>query len=234
MAASRRRGVAFWVGTGLVVAGLAMLGYVGWQFFGTNIVSERRQRDAVERLQRDWREPTVGQAVDAGNGSRDGTSGGTAEPVRLGDALALIRIPRFGDGYVMPVFQGVEDDVLARGFGHFEDAAGPGEKGNFALAAHRVTHGEPLRDMPSLRPGDEVLVETRDAVFTYELDTDPRDLVVAFRDTWVVDPRPQNPDPDGVRPPDQPRLITLTTCSELFHTDNRMIAFGHLVSTRAK
>ena len=30
------------------------------------------------------------------------------------------------------------------------------------------------------------------------------------------------------------RLITLTTCSELFHTDDRMIAFGHLVSTVRK
>jgi sortase A len=30
------------------------------------------------------------------------------------------------------------------------------------------------------------------------------------------------------------RLITLTTCSELFHTDNRMIAFGHLVSTTGR
>ena len=25
------------------------------------------------------------------------------------------------------------------------------------------------------------------------------------------------------------RLITLTTCSELFHTDNRLVAFGVLV-----
>ena len=30
------------------------------------------------------------------------------------------------------------------------------------------------------------------------------------------------------------RLITLTTCSEIFHTDDRMIAFGHLVRTTEK
>ena len=30
------------------------------------------------------------------------------------------------------------------------------------------------------------------------------------------------------------RLITLTTCSELFHTDDRMISFGHLVKTEPK
>jgi sortase A len=39
-----------------------------------------------------------------------------------------------------------------------------------------------------------------------------------------------------VQPAQRPgqRLITLTTCSELFHTDNRMIAFGHLVDTEEK
>ena len=35
-----------------------------------------------------------------------------------------------------------------------------------------------------------------------------------------------------MQPPSQDdgqRLITLTTCSELFHTDDRLVAFGHLV-----
>jgi len=148
--------------------------------------------------------------------------------------MALIRIPRFGEDYVMPVMEGVGDDVLARGYGHFEESAAMGEKGNFAVAAHRVTHGEPLRDMPSLRPGDEVIVETRDTIYTYELDTDPNALVVTFRDVWVVASEPENPDPNGVQPADADRLITLTTCAELFHTDDRMIAFGHLVDTDDK
>ncbi len=222
----RGRGVTFWLGLTLVAAGLALLGYVGWQFFGTNIVSERHQREAVEQLQREWREnpaPTIGAQP-----------GLEPEQVKLGAATALIRIPRFGDDYVMPVFEGVADDVLAKGFGHFEDAAQAGEKGNYALAAHRVTHGEPLRDMPDLRPGDKIFVETRQDIYTYVLDTDPNDLVVTFHDVWVVAPRPENPQEGGVGPDDDPRLITLTTCAELFHTDNRMIAFGHLVSKEPK
>ena len=45
----------------------------------------------------------------------------------------------------------------------------------------------------------------------------------------MVDPLPTNPD-GGIEPAQDPgqRLITLTTCSELFHTDNRMVAFGVL------
>jgi sortase A len=223
--AQRRRGVVFWVGLGLFAAGLGLLGYVAWQFFGTNIVSERRQRETVTELREQWRTTT-------GPGRQQEPA--SASPARLGDATALIRVPRFGDDYEMPVLEGVEDDALSRGFGHFTGSAAPGRRGNFAVAAHRITHGEPLRDMPDLRPGDEVVVETRDAIHTYELDTDPEDLVVTFEDVWVVAERPRNPDPDGVQPADHPRLLTLTTCAELFHTEDRMIAFGHLVSTRPK
>ncbi len=216
--ARRRRGAGFYVGLALVAVGLGMLGYVAWQFFGTNVVSHHKQQQIVERTQRAW--------------TADGGASGSASGIDLKGADALIRIPRFGKDYVIPVQEGVSDQVLAEGYGHFEDSAGPGQKGNYALAAHRVTHGEPLRHMPDLRPGDKVVVETQAATYTYVLDTNPNDLVVPFTSIWVVDPLPKNPDPGGVQPAQRPgqRLITLTTCSELFHTDNRMIAFGHLVS----
>ncbi len=135
----------------------------------------------------------------------------------------------------MPVLEGTGSDVLSKGYGHFTRSADPGEVGNYALAAHRVTHGEPLRRMPELRPGDEVVVETVDTTFTYRLDTDPRKLVIPFTGTWVLDALPRNPG-GGPQPTQKQgqRLITLTTCSEIFHTDDRMIAFGHLVSADPK
>lgn len=216
--------VTLWIGVALIFAGLGVLGWVGWQFYGTNWISKNAQREAVTALEKSWSQSQQPASLRPGQ-------------VQPGAASALIRIPKFGKSYVMPVFEGVGDDVLAKGFGHFiePDATFPGQVGNYALAAHRVTHGEPLREMPSLRPGDEVIVETVDKVFTYVLDTNPNDLNVNFTDTWVVAREPRNPDPNGVGPaPGEKRLITLTTCSELFHTDNRMIAFGHLKSAEAK
>lgn len=224
------------LGVVMLVVGLVMLGYVGWQVWGTNYLSRQAQREAVAEVQRAWAEPPRGSVAASDPGGETGAEPSTSSPQTggLGTATALIRIPRFGDDYVMPVFEGTSDDVLAKGFGKFEGNADPGQRGNFALAAHRVTHGEPLRDMPDLQPGDVVEVETRDHVFTYRLDTDPEDLIVTFQETWVVDRSPENPDPRGVSPVDRARLITLTTCAELFHTDDRMIAFGHLVSEREK
>ncbi len=201
----RRRGVGFWIGLGMLLAGLAIVGWLLWEFFGTNIVARRDMRHNVQLFEK---------------GSR------------LTDAEALVKIPRFGKGYVVPVYAGVGTDVLARGLGHFTGTADPGQVGNYALAGHRVTHGQPLHDMPDLRPGDKIIVITHGTTYEYVLDTDPNDLIVPFTATWVTTPDPTNPTPGGVQPPRKfHRLITLTTCSEIFHTDNRMIAFGHLVGS---
>jgi sortase A len=214
------RRITFWIGIGLILAGLGLLGYVAWQFWGTNWVSKREHRQITSELQKDW---------GSGNGK-------APKFIPKGQASALIRIPRFGKEYVVPVLEGTTQEILAKGYGHFDDVADPGQIGNYALAAHRVTHGEPLKNMPDLRPGDKVIVETVDATYTYELDTNPNELVIPFTETWVLDPVPDNPDP-GEPEPEQvegQRLITLTTCSEIFHTDNRMIAFGHLVKSEKK
>lgn len=218
--ASSRRRISFWIGVGLILAGVGMLGYVGWQMWGTNWVSKKHQREAVSQLEKAW-------------------ESGETKPPRLvpeGEASALIRIPKFGRSYVIPVFEGVATDVLSKGYGHFSATADPGEVGNYALAAHRITHGEPLRRMPELRPGDQVIVETAEATYTYVLDTDPNDLIIPFTGVWVLDALPKNPHEGGPQPAQRPgqRLITLTTCSELFHTDDRMIAFGHLEAVKLK
>jgi sortase A len=201
----------------LIGCGLALIGYVAWQFYGTNIVSTRKQHAVTSSLQQQWK------------------AGEDFAKVDRMTAAAVLRVPRFGKDYEVPVLTGVGDDALASGVGHFADSAAVGGVGNYALAAHRITHGEPFRDLPDLRVGDEVRIETRTKIFTYVLDTAGDALVVPFTSTWVLDRLPRNPD-GGVEPRQEPgqRLITLTTCSEIFHTDNRMIAFGHLESTRKK
>ncbi len=216
----RGRAWSFWLGLGLVLAGLGVLGWIGWQLFATNIISERRHDRTVARLEEEWAEPR-GEAAEAVETDQ-------------GEAFAIVRIPAFGRDYAVPVIEGVGDDALASGIGHFSTSAGPGAVGNYALAGHRITHGEPLRDLPDLVPGDEVVVETRDAVYTYVLDTGGESLRVPFTAGWVVEELPVNPD-GGVGPVEgADRLLTLTTCAELFHTDDRLVAFGHLQSVERR
>ncbi|WGX98434.1 class E sortase [Nocardioides sp. L-11A] len=211
--APARRRVTFWLGCGLIAAGLAVLGWVAWQFWGTNWQSQQRQGEVRRALESGWGD---GQDV---------------VRTEFGNATAIVRIPRFGKDFSVPVLEGSSDEVLAAGVGHMEDTEA-GAVGNYVLAGHRVTHGEPFADLPSLRPGDEVIVQTRAATYTYVLDTGGEDLIVPFTQTWVLDDKPVNPS-GGTQPPADigDQLITLVTCSEIFHTDNRSVVFGHLVTS---
>ena len=210
------------VGLSMMLVGVGLLGYVGWQLYGTTYVSQKAQQERVEKLERRWASDSV-----------DPTGGGTLEARADGKGPAILRIPALGRDYAVPILRGVDEKTLTEGLGHFPKTAGPGEIGNYALAGHRITHGEPFRKLPDLRPGDKVIVDTQQTRYVYELLTNPNDLVVDFTQVWVVDDVPTNPAKGGVQPPQKKkqRLITLTTCSELFHTDNRMIAFGRLVRT---
>lgn len=210
-----RKRVSFWLGCGLIVAGLAVLGWVAWQFWGTNWQSQQRQGDVREALVDGWDDGQDVVRTDFGNAS------------------AILHIPRFGKDYAVPVLEGSTDEVLAAGVGHMEGTAAAGAKGNYVLAGHRVTHGEPFADLPELEPGDKVYIETRVATYTYELDTGGEDLIVPFTAGWVLDASPVNPKSGGTQPPADAGeyLLTLLTCSEIFHTDNRSVLFGHLTET---
>ncbi|GAA1554152.1 class E sortase [Kribbella sancticallisti] len=204
------RGVVRGVGIVALLAGLGLLGWVGWQYFGTGITSNQKMGEAESALREQWKAPA------------------TAKP-STGAPLVLLRIPKFGKDWEKPVVEGVGKDDLTRGIGHYPQTQLPGRPGNFAIAGHRVTHGSPFRKLLELSKGDQVIVETADAVYTYELDGSPRDLTVKPTDNWVLDPVPGKP-----RETPTKSIITLTTCQDLFHSPDRSIAFGHLVKADKK
>lgn len=211
----RRRRAAIGAGVAMVLSGLALAGLLLWQFVGTNWVSHQHSAEVIRALDQRW------------------DHGLNTANTPFGDASAMVEIPRFGKSYRVPLFEGTSADVLAAGFGHITGTAEVGQVGNFAIAAHRVTHGEPLRRMPDLQAGDEIRIVTRTKTYVYTLTSGGDDLVVPFTSTWVTTPLPHNPKPGGVEPVQTTgqRLLTLTTCAELFHTDNRMVAFGVLSRT---
>ncbi|GGR78336.1 hypothetical protein GCM10010252_16280 [Streptomyces aureoverticillatus] len=147
-------------------------------------------------------------------------------------AYAVLRIPRLG--LRAPIAEGVrKGGVLNKGYvGHYPRTAQPGRPGNFALAGHRNTHGEPFRYINRLRPGDRLTVGTRGAVYTYTVDktldrTSPRD-------GGVIAPVPRS----AVRPGhgyDEPGYyITLTTCTPEYTSKYRLVVWGKLTSMRPR
>jgi sortase A len=202
-----RRRIVTAIGVILLLAGLGVMGYFGWEYFGTNVVAKHHQAEIKQATKLNW-----DKGVD-------------------GDAIAMLRVKRFGDDYEMPIVKGFDPGALARGVGWDSKNAKPGEIGNFAIAGHRVTHGEPFSKFPKLKKGDKVVVETRRDIFTYRLRNSGTSITVDFSTPWPLW-RVPSPDARGQKPTE--RLITMVTCSELFHTNNRSVVVGELISTYDK
>ncbi|MGW0315486.1 class E sortase [Streptomyces flavidovirens] len=181
----------------------------------------------------------VGEA--AGSGAAGGGGAGTARP-RGGDrepsgprwdqAYAILRIPRLG--VTAPVAQGVsKGGVLDKGYvGHYPQTAQPGGAGNFALAGHRNTHGEPFRYINRLRAGDEVEVETREAVFTYVVDKGLAQT--SARDVGVIAKMPRSNVRTGAGYREPGYYLTLTTCTPEFTSKYRLVVWGKLAAMRPR
>jgi sortase A len=143
--------------------------------------------------------------------------------VHLGDAFAIIRIPRFGAGFARPVYEGTTRDVLQRGVGHYPGTVLPGEIGNFALAGHRTTYGKPFNQIDKLRDGDVVLIETKATWYVYRV---TGHQIVAPTQTSVILPVPDEPDAEPTA-----ALLTMTSCHPEFSARQRFIVHGELEAT---
>ncbi|MEU4925951.1 class E sortase [Streptomyces yokosukanensis] len=251
--ARRRR--ALWGGAEvLVTLGVLLMLLVVHQLWWTNREARRGAERQVEALEREWGTGGSGAGAGAGGGvvsptdpaspsASSGDPGATgsraprrsyvpaAAPLRS-QAYAVLTVPRLG--LRVPVAEGVSKaDVLDKGYvGHYRGTQQPGQAGNFALAGHRNTHGEPFRYLPRLRRGDDIEVETRTATYTYDVDQVlPQ---TSATDSGVVRPVPRS----LVRPSygyDAPGYyITLTTCTPEFTSRYRMAVWGKLVSVRPR
>ncbi|WP_311922909.1 class E sortase [Microbispora sp. H10836] len=187
-------------------AGLVLLLFYAYLLWGTGAETEREQRVLQQRL---------GEVFD-----RDRGHAGPGA-VRLGDALALLRIPRLGAGYRFAVVEGVGPAELRKGPGHFPGTALPGQVGNFVLSGHRTTYAAPFNRLDELRRGDDIVVDARDARYTYEV---TRKEVVEPGEVDVVDPVPGHP---GRRP--TTAVMTMTTCHPEFSAAQRLVVQGVLV-----
>ncbi|MFB7953610.1 class E sortase [Streptomyces sp. NPDC056045] len=198
-----------------ITLGVLMLLFVTYQLWWTNVRANQYAGKETNKIQDDWakgdRNPGVFEA---------------------GQGFAIIHIPKLD--VVAPIAEGIsKEKVLDRGMvGHYSEgslrtAMPSADKGNFALAGHRNTHGEPFRYVNRLEPGDPIVVETQDAYYTYEMakilpQTSPSNIS-------VIDPVPAG---SGFTKPG--RYITLTTCTPEFTSTYRLIVWGKMVDERPR
>ncbi|MEU8677446.1 class E sortase [Streptomyces sp. NPDC048560] len=149
----------------------------------------------------------------------------TAPDYRDGKPFAMMYIPRLGRSWEWPVLENTEVKTLQKGLGHYAGTARLGATGNFAVAGHRRTYGDPFKDFPRLREGDAVVLTDGTTWFTYRIAGKPYRTVPG--DTAVIDPVPRRSGFDGPG-----RYLTLTTCEPEWGSSHRLIAWAHLDATQ--
>ena len=196
-------------GKGLICIGVLLFLFVGYELWGTGIAERRSQHRLTASFEK--RVTTVPTLP----GSQPVTSETTVPPVDIGDALAMIEIPKIDVKKAVVEGVGVED--LKQGPGHYPETPLPGQHGNAAIAGHRTTYGAPFYDIDSLDPGDPIFVTTAAGRFRYDV---IEQKVVDPSAVYVLDPTPDD-------------RLTLTTCNPRFSAAERLIVIAKLVTPPA-
>jgi len=146
------------------------------------------------------------------------------------ESLLLAGIPDDGRPYLviprlhlrMRILNGVSDPELGRGVGWYRTTAALGDKGNLGLAGHRTTKPAPFYFLDRMQVADSIFVVHEDNINRYE-----------------VIPNGEGAPTFNVSPSDVSVIgyigfdsITLTTCTPIGTTNERLIVRGRLRATK--
>jgi sortase A len=202
----------------MITAGVLLGLFLAYSLWWTDVVADQRADADSARIRQSWSAPATASGP-----------AGPARSYRVGDGLGFLHLPRLGKGFEVLIKMGTDPDVLDQGvagvYAQPYRAAMPWARtGNFALAAHRDGHGAKFHDLPQLRRGDKVVVETRDTWYVYTVDsTLPQ---ISRYDVDVTAPVPAG---SGYTRPG--RYLTLTTCTPVYTSRYRMAVWASLTRT---
>jgi len=148
------------------------------------------------------------------NTSTDTTQAASSERknISANGSFARIVVPKIRLDAI--VVEGVEKEDLARGPGHMEETAYPGEIGNVVISGHRVTYSRPFYDLNELERGDPIRLLTSTSEFIY----------------YVVGKKVVKPTDVSVIQPTSDRTLTLITCNPRYSSRTRLVIIAKMRS----
>jgi sortase A len=208
------------VGRVFITSGVLILLFVAYQLWGTGIreaQAQNRLEKEFRQLQEEARAATVGSTTPPnGTVPTETLPASPAEPLAAppeGEVLGQIEIPDIGLSAYM--IEGVKDEDLHDGPGHYPGTPLPGQAGNSAIAGHRTTYGAPFNELDKLEDRDEVVVEMPYGRFVYQVE---REQIVDPTATWVT------------RRVGHDRVV-LTACHPKYSAAQRIVIFARLART---
>jgi sortase A len=195
------------IGRSCITVGTLLLLFVAYQLWGTGI----REAQAQDKLSKKF-DKVLAEAPEYAPGEAP-----PIDPVPEGEPTAIIRIPKIGVD--KNVVEGVGVGDLKKGPGHYPETPLPGQKGNAAIAGHRTTYGAPFNRVDELEPGDEIIVETVQGTFRYEVIDEDGDgdghTIVTPSQVEVLEDKGDN-------------RLTLTACHPKLSARQRIVIFAKL------
>lgn len=221
------------VGKLLIISGLLVLGFVGYQLWGTGLETSRGQSELTDELASDLGDTGVetdSETLELSEltevlAERDPVTAPPTAPPPEGEPIGIITIPRIDVQHV--VVEGVSKADLKKGPGHYPGTPLPGQAGNSGIAGHRTTYGAPFNRIDELIPGDEIKVATPQGEFTYEVIAAPGQP--ADGQAWYT----VAPSQVEVLADMGDDRITLTACHPKYSARERIIVHGVLKSPAA-
>lgn len=203
------------IGEVILLLGIFVAAFTLWNLYVTDLQAERQTAQAVE----DFKAPCPDIT------SLDERTSPPPEigAVTAGEVFATMHVPawRF---MTIPIKEGTSQAVLNTGAaGHYLNTAMPGQIGNFSVAAHRRTYGSNFRRVDTLKPGDPIIIETKNAWIIYKVEST---RIVSPKNLDVIKPNPI----DDSKPTQA--YLTMTTCHPEYGNSERFIVhniFDHWV-----
>lgn len=202
----------------LVGAGILILLFVAFQLWGTGIYQSQHQtalRTELNNLLHSQKSPTIDRSLHSTKQSVSLVAPRMVAP-QLNHPVGRLQIPAIGLDQV--IIEGVAEDDLSLGPGHYPGTPLPGEAGNAAIAGHRTTWGHPFYNLNEVGPHDRIIITTVQGTFTY---MPISQHVVSPGDVTVLDSS-QTPE------------LTLTTCNPRYSAAQRLVLVAHLTSSSVR
>ncbi|MBT2524354.1 class E sortase [Streptomyces sp. ISL-99] len=207
-----------------VTVGTLIVLFVVYVMFWTGIKAADASDGQIHSLQGTWARGSLPTTA-PGTAAPEAAAPPAPEAYEPGRPFAVMYVPRLGKDWDWPVLEGTRTRTLQKGLGHYEGTARLGETGNFSVAGHRRTYGDPFKDFPRLRPGDAVVLTDGATWFTYRVANTPYRTVPS--DIGVIDDVPRKAGLDGPG-----RYLTLTTCEPEWGSSHRLVVWAHLDATQ--
>ena len=168
----------------LLTVGLGFIGYSGFNIWN----SKQLQEESLQRAE---------QIVTSEN--ENAIEAISFNP-QIGEEIGVLVFPKLNEK--LPIIEGVDEDELVKGVGHYGGTAFPSEAGQIVLSGHRDTV---FRRIGELEIGDELQVKMPYGNFTYIIE---KTEIVDADDLTVI-----NPDHQG-------EMLTVTTCYPFRYVGN--------------